>query len=268
VTSRRPLVAGNWKLHHDHVAAVHVVSQLCVQLRTMDVGHVDVAVVPPFTDLRSVVSVLEADGVDVAVGAQHASEFDEGAYTGEVAAPMLGRLGVTLVLVGHSERRQLFHMDDATVGRTAAAVRRAGLTPLVCVGESEEEREAGATEDVLTRQLHAALDALEGLDAARLVLAYEPIWAIGTGRSATPDDAAEACAHLRALCDARLEGGADALRVLYGGSVDPANAGDLVAPRDVDGLLVGGASLDASTFAAVVQGVADCYRAAGRAPRR
>ena len=269
MSARRPVVAGNWKLHHDHVAAVHVVAQLAVQLRAMDVDAIDVVVVPPFT--RPSVGLERAratDGVEVGLGAQHASEHDEGAYTGEVSASMLARLGVTTVLVGHSERRRHFHMDDETVGRTAAAVRRAGLAPMVCVGETEEEHEDGATEDVLARQLHAALDGLGSIEADALLLAYEPVWAIGTGRSATPEDAEAACAYLRALADARLDGGAGSLRVLYGGSVDPGNAGELVAPPDVDGLLVGGASLEATTFAAVVGAVADCYRSSGHSPRR
>jgi triosephosphate isomerase (TIM) len=268
VSPRRPLVAGNWKLHHDHVAAVHYVAQLAVQLRAMDVAAVDVVVVPPFTDLRSVSSALEDDGVDVALGAQHVSEHDEGAFTGEVAATMLARLGVRLALVGHSERRRLFCMDDATAGRTVAAVRRAGLVPLLCVGETEDERDDGATEDVLARQLDAGLAEAPGLDADHLALAYEPVWAIGTGRSATPEDAQGACAHLRRVADKQLEGGASRLRILYGGSVDQENAAELVEPADVDGLLVGGASLDAATFAAVIGAVADCYRAAGRPARR
>ncbi|HEV3212365.1 MAG TPA: triose-phosphate isomerase [Acidimicrobiales bacterium] len=268
MSARRPVVAGNWKLHHDHVAAVHYVAQLAVQLRAMDVTALDVVVVPPFTDLRSVSSALEDDGVDVALGAQHVSEHDEGAYTGEVAATMLARLGVRVCLVGHSERRRHFCMDDATVGRTVAAVRRGGLVPMLCVGETEAERDEGATEDVLARQLDAGLAEVPAIDAEHLVVAYEPVWAIGTGRSATPEDAQGACAHLRRLADKRLDGGAGALRVLYGGSVDAANAAALVEPNDVDGLLVGGASLDATTFAAVIGAVADCYRAAGRPARR
>jgi len=268
VSPRRPVVAGNWKLHHDHVAADHVIAQLAVLLRAMDVDAIDVVVLPPFTALRSVSSVLGADGVPVILGAQHVSEHDEGAYTGEVSASMLARLGVSIVVVGHSERRRLFGMDDGTVGRTVAAVRRAGLVPMLCVGESEDERASGATEEVLARQLAAGLAESPGLDAEHLVVAYEPVWAIGTGNSATPEDAEAACAHLRALAEEHLEGGAGALRVLYGGSVDVANAGELVAPRDVDGLLVGGASLAAATFADVIGAVADCYRAAVRPVRR
>ena len=268
MSPRRPIVAGNWKLHHDHVAAVHYVAQLAVQLRAMDVTAVEVTVVPPFTDLRSVSSALEDDGVDVVLGAQHVSEHDDGAYTGEVSAAMLARLGVRLALVGHSERRRLFGMDDATVGRTLAAVRRAGLVPMLCVGETDVERDEGATDEVLSRQLDAGLAETSGLDAEHLVVAYEPVWAIGTGRSATPEDAQAACAHLRGLADTRLEGGAGGLRVLYGGSVDASNAAELVTPPDVDGLLVGGASLDAATFAAVIGAVADCYRLSGRPARR
>jgi triosephosphate isomerase (TIM) len=267
VSARRPVVAGNWKLHHDHVAANHVVAQLAVLLRTMDASNVDTIVLPPFTDLRTVSSVIDADGVEVQLGAQHVSEHDQGAYTGEVAASMLARLGVRVAVVGHSERRRLFCMDDETVGRTVAAVRRAGLVPMLCVGETEEEREADATEDVLARQLDAALADVDGLAAEHLLVAYEPVWAIGTGQSATPEDAQAAAAHLRALADKRLDGGAAALRILYGGSVDQHNAAELVTPRDVDGLLVGGASLEAASFAAVIGAVADCYRASAH-PRR
>lgn len=268
MSPRRPVVAGNWKLHHDHVAADHVIAQLAVLVRSMDVDAIDVVVLPPFTDLRSVSSVLGADGVPVILGAQHVSDHDEGPFTGEVSAPMLARLGISIVVVGHSERRRLFCMDDGTVARTVAAVRRAGLVPMLCVGESEDERESGATEEVLARQLAAGLAESPGLDAEHLLVAYEPLWAIGTGRSATPEDAEAACAHLRALAESRLEGGAGALRILYGGSVDAGNAGELVAPPDVDGLLVGGASLSAANFAEVIAEVADCYRAAGRPVRR
>jgi triosephosphate isomerase len=268
VSARRPLVAGNWKLHHDHVAAVHLVTELGVRLRATDVANTDVAVMPPFTDLRSVSSVLEAEHLELALGAQHVSEHEEGAYTGEVAASMLARLGVSLVLVGHSERRQYFHMNDATVARTAAAVRRAGLTPLICVGETEDERAGGATEEVLERQLLVALEGLGAIDGGHLVLAYEPVWAIGTGQAASPEDAQAAAALLRDVAKGPLTDGAEGLRILYGGSVDAEHAAELVATPDVDGLLVGGASLTAAAFAAVVAQVADCYRSAARPSRR
>ena len=268
MSDRRPIVAGNWKLNLDHVEAVHHVTELGMRLRSMDVAGLDAVVVPPFTDLRSVSSVIEAEKLELGLGAQHVSEFDRGAYTGEVSASMLGRLGVTIVLVGHSERRRHFHMDDVTVARTAAAALRGGLTPMVCVGESEAERADGATDEVLARQLGAVLAELDGVDAERICVAYEPIWAIGTGTAATPEDAGSACAHLRKLAEQHLGEGAARLRILYGGSVGEDNAGELVAPGDVDGLLVGGASLTPSTFAAVLNAVADCYRSSRRSPRR
>ncbi len=268
MSTRRPLVAGNWKLHVDHVEAVHLVTELSIRLRGLDLANLDVAVAPPFSDLRSVSSVLDAERVDVALGAQHVSEHDEGPYTGEVSVPMLARLGVRYVLVGHSERRLHFHMDDETVARTAAAVRRGGLVPIVCVGETAEEREAGETDAVLERQLRAALEGLAGVDGEHLVLAYEPVWAIGAGTPATPEDAEAAAGLLRSVLKGPLGDAAEHVRVLYGGSVDGDNAGDLVAPDDLDGLLVGGASLTAGGFAAILGSVADCYRARARSPRR
>jgi triosephosphate isomerase len=268
MTDRRPIVAGNWKLHLDHVQAVHHVTELGMRLRAMDVASIDVVVVPPFTDLRSVSSVIEAEKLDLGLGAQHVSEFDEGAYTGEVSASMLTRLGVSLVLVGHSERRTTFHMDDATVARTAAAALRGGLVPLVCVGESEAERADGATDEVLARQLGTVLAELEGVDAERICVAYEPLWAIGTGTPATPEDAGSACAHLRKLAEQHLGEGAGRLRVLYGGSVSADSAAGLVQPPDVDGLLVGSASLTPAGFAGVLGAAADCYRSSRRSPRR
>ena len=268
MTARRPVVAGNWKMNLDHVEAVHLLSELGMRLRGMDASGVDVVVVPPFTDLRTASSVIEADRLELGLAAQHASEHDAGAYTGEVSAAMLSRLGVGVVLVGHSERRRLYAMDDATVARTAVAVRRAGLTPMLCVGETEDEREADQTAEVLERQATAALEALGEIDADDLLVAYEPVWAIGTGRSATPQDAQAACERLRALCRRHVGEGADRVRILYGGSATPDNAGELVACDDVDGLLVGGASLSAASFAAVVEAVADCYRSTGPNPRR
>jgi triosephosphate isomerase len=180
---------------------------------------------------------------------------------------MLARLGARMVVVGHSERRRLYAMDDGVVAATAAAVRRGGLVPLVCVGESAEEREAGETEAVLQRQLGSALDALRDVDGEDLVVAYEPLWAIGTGTPATPQDAQGACAHLREVAKAALAEGSDRLQILYGGSVDADSAAELVAGADVDGLLVGGASLVAGSFAAVIAAVADCYRSSARSRR-
>jgi len=268
VTARRPVVAGNWKMHLDHIEAVHLLSELAMRLRAISADPVDVVVLPPFTDLRSASSVIEADRLELGLGAQHVSEHDDGAFTGEVSASMLARLGVTVVLTGHSERRRCFAMDDATVARTAAAVRRSGMSPMVCVGETEDERDAGETEAVLDRQLGAVLGALGDVEPDAVLLAYEPVWAIGTGRSADPEDAQAACAHLRARARAALGEGAGRLRILYGGSASPENAAALVSQPDVDGLLVGGASLSAASFAAIVEAVADCYRPSSRTPRR
>jgi triosephosphate isomerase (TIM) len=266
--SRRPIVAGNWKMNLDHVEAVHLISELGVRLRGQDASGVDVVVLPPFTDLRTASSVIEADRLDLALGAQHVSEHSAGAYTGEISTAMLARLGVTVVVAGHSERRRLFGMDDEAVARTAVAIRDAGLVPMVCVGETGDERDAGETESVLTRQLDAVLGALGDVDADRLLLAYEPVWAIGTGVAATSEDAQAASALLRQRWRAVRADGEDRLRILYGGSVSSDNAAELVEGRDVDGLLVGGASLTAASFAAVVDAVAGCYRSSGPRARR
>ena len=251
---RRPLVSGNWKMHHDHVQAIRAVQDLGLRLSGLDLGELDVSVHPPFTDLRSVQTVIEDRSVPVALGAQHCYSQDEGAFTGEVSPAMLARLGVSYVIVGHSERRALFGQTDEEVAATLRAVLRNGMTPIVCVGETEEEREQGVTEARLESQAKAALGGLPAQHVAALVVAYEPIWAIGTGRTAGADDAQAACAHIRAvvagLSDAETAG---ALRIQYGGSVRPDNTAELMAQRDVDGLLVGGASLEPASFAAIVR---------------
>jgi len=251
---RRPLVSGNWKMHHDHLQSIRTVQDLGLRLTPGDVGPLDVSVHPPFTDLRSVQTVLEDRAIPVALGAQHCFSEDQGAFTGEVAPPMLARLGVTYVIVGHSERRQLFGQTDEQVADTLRAVLRHGMTPIVCVGETEEEREAGETEARLATQTTAALKGLPADQTAGLVLAYEPIWAIGTGATATGADAQLACAHIRGLV-ATVAGdeASQTLRIQYGGSVRPENTAELMGQRDVDGLLVGGASLEAVTFAAIIR---------------
>jgi triosephosphate isomerase len=252
--TRRPLVSGNWKMHHDHVQAIRLVQDLGLRLARTDLSGLDVSVHPPFTDLRSVQTVIEDRRVPVALGAQHCHFQDEGAFTGEVSPAMLARLGVRYVIVGHSERRALFHQSDEDVALTLRAVLRHGMTPIVCVGETEEEREAGLTEARLTAQTTAALGGLPAQQVAGLVVAYEPIWAIGTGRTAQPADAQGACAHIRAVAGALADAeAAGALRIQYGGSVRPDNTAELMAQSDVDGLLVGGASLEAATFAAIVR---------------
>jgi triosephosphate isomerase len=253
-TRRRPLVSGNWKMHHDHLQSIRTVQDLGLRLGATDVASLDVSVHPPFTSLRSVQTVIEDRAIPVALGAQHCYYEDQGAFTGEVAPPMLARLGVSFVIVGHSERRQFFGQTDDVVAATLRAVIRHAMTPIVCVGETEEEREDGETEARLSAQTTAALKGLPGDQVAALVVAYEPIWAIGTGRTATAEDAQSACAHIRGVVG-ELAGAeaAGAVRIQYGGSVRPENTAELLGQPDVDGALVGGASLDAATFAAIIQ---------------
>jgi triosephosphate isomerase len=248
-------------MHHDHIEALHAVRDLGLRLKPDDVAGVDVSVHPPFTDLRTVQTLVEKEHIPVALGAQHCSDEDAGARTGEVSPRMLARLGTAYVIVGHSERRTLFGMDDATVASTLRAVLRNGMTPVVCVGESEEQRDGGRTESVLEEQVLAALSGLAPEVVAGLVVAYEPIWAIGTGRAATAVDAEDACVFVRSLV-AKLGGEAAAaeVRIQYGGSVTGENAADLMAEPDVDGLLVGGASLEAASFTDVIRATAACYR--------
>jgi triosephosphate isomerase len=257
MSRRRPLVSGNWKMHHDHLQAIRTVQDLGLRLSAADVAALDVSVHPSFTSLRSVQTVIEDRAIPVALGAQHCSSEDQGAFTGEVAPPMLARLGVALVIVGHSERRQFFAETDEVVAATTRAILRHGMTPIVCVGETEEEREEGDTEDRLSAQITAALTGLPAEQVAGLVIAYEPIWAIGTGRTATAADAQSACAHIRGVVGEIIGAEAAAgVRIQYGGSVRPENAAELIGQTDVDGALVGGASLEAATFAAIVQAAA------------
>ncbi|MGA2932593.1 MAG: triose-phosphate isomerase [Acidimicrobiales bacterium] len=261
MTARRPLVSGNWKMHHDHIEALHTVRDLGLRLKPEDVAGVDVSVHPPFTDLRTVQTLVEKEHIPVALGAQHCSDEDAGARTGEVSPRMLARLGTAYVIVGHSERRTLFGMDDATVAATLQAVLRNGMTPVVCVGESDEQRDRGRTESVLEEQVLAALSGLAAEVVGGLVVAYEPIWAIGTGKAATAVDAEDACVFIRSLV-AKVGGdeAAATVRIQYGGSVSGENAADLMAEPDVDGLLVGGASLEAAGFTDIIRATAACYR--------
>ncbi len=254
----RALVVGNWKMNLDHVEAVHLTQQLGVILASRPAPHVDVVVAPPFVDLRSVGSVLEADRSAIELAAQHANPLPSGAHTGEVSVPMLARLRVRWVIVGHSERRALYAMSDDVVAATARAVVAGGLRAIVCVGEDEAVREAGRHREHVRAQVLAAL---EGLSAPEgdVVVAYEPVWAIGTGRSAGVEEVRE-MAHViaEALATTRVTGA----RVLYGGSVNADNAADLLG-GGVDGFLVGGASLRAESFGAIVSAGESCY-AGGR----
>ena len=251
--TRKPLVSGNWKMHHTHLDAIAFVQKLAFSLDAEDHRRVDVSLHPAFTSLRSVQTVLDADRIPVALGAQDVHWEEKGAYTGEISPLMLAKLNVTYVIVGHSERRQYFGETDETVSRKVRAVLAAGMTPIVCVGENDEERDAGATEDLVVGQLRVALGGVAPDAVARLVVAYEPIWAIGTGKTATPADAQAVAASLRASVVA--DHGADAgggVRIQYGGSVNADNVAEILAAPDIDGALVGGASLDAETFARLI----------------
>ena len=228
------LIAGNWKMFKGPAET----AEFCLALREADLGDVDVVVCPPYVSLAVAVQLLA--GTEIAVAAQNVHWATDGAFTGEISAPMLRELGVYGAIVGHSERRQYFGETDETVARRVRAALALGLSVIACVGESEEEREAGQTELVLRLQVEAIADVAE--DRENLVIAYEPVWAIGTGRTATPDTAQEAHRFIRSLLD---------VPVLYGGSVKPENAGELLGQPDVDGALVGGASLDVESFKAI-----------------
>jgi len=252
--SRRPLISGNWKMHHNHFEAIQTIQKLAYLVPGGAIDAVDVSVHPPFTDLRSIQTLIVADDLPFALGAQHCHHEDSGAFTGEVSPAFLAKLGVQYVICGHSERRQLFGETDETVAAKVTAIRRNGMTPIVCVGETLEEREAGTTEDKVLGQVAAALAGRDNDEVASTVIAYEPIWAIGTGKTATADDAQAVCAairgHVGALTNAAT---ADAVRIQYGGSVKSSNIAELMACADIDGALVGGASLDPDEFARLVQ---------------
>jgi len=251
---RKPLISGNWKMHHNHFEAITLVQKLGYLVDKADVGEVDVSVHPPFTDLRSVQTVLEADKIPLALGAQNCHWEEKGAFTGEVAASMLAKLNVSYVIVGHSERRELFGETDEDVNRKVKAVLAAGMTPIMCCGETLEEREAGSTDEKVVGQVKTGLAGLKGDVVAGLVVAYEPIWAIGTGRTASAEDAQAVCGLIRrTIGDAFGADAAAAVRIQYGGSVKADNAAELMAQADIDGALVGGASLEAESFAAIVQ---------------
>jgi triosephosphate isomerase (TIM) len=244
---RTPYIAANWKMHMTVAEAAEFVDALLPRIAAT---QSDVVICPPFTALTAVVE--RRYGTAVKVAAQNMHEEESGAFTGEVSAPMLVELDVEAVVLGHSERRQYFNETDEALARKVPAALAHDLEPILCVGESEEARDAGETEEVLERQLQADLSGLEAGRIENVVIAYEPIWAIGTGRTATPEQAQEVCAFIRDVLRAR-GAAADKVRVLYGGSVKPGNAAELLALPDVDGALAGGASLDAEEFAAIVE---------------
>ena len=239
-------------MNHNHFEAIQCVQKLGYLVVKDDLAQVDVSIHPPFTDIRSVQTVIDSDKLGFAVGAQHCHWADNGAFTGEVSPLFLAKLNVQYVIVGHSERRQLFGETDEDVAKKVAAIQRHSMTPIVCVGETLEEREAGVTESKVVGQIRAGLGELSADKIAALVVAYEPIWAIGTGLTATSDDAQQVCAAIR-VCLAEMAGAeaADAARIQYGGSVKSSNIAELMHQPDIDGALVGGASLDPDEFARI-----------------
>jgi len=254
VTTRTPLIAGNWKMNLDHLQAIAFVQKLAWSLKDAkhDFESVEAAVFPPFTDLRSVQTLLDADKLELALGAQDLSAHDSGAYTGEVSGPFLAKLDVRYVLVGHSERRTLHAEDDEVVATKVAAAHRSGLVPVICVGETADDLEQHGPSAVPVAQLRAALAQVPA--SAEIVVAYEPVWAIGSGQAATAEQAEQVCAALRvALVDIVGSDAAAATRVLYGGSVKSTNIASFMREPNVDGALVGGASLDVSEFASIVR---------------
>jgi triosephosphate isomerase len=252
VAVRTPLIAGNWKMNLNHLEAIALTQKIAFSLSEQQLTAVEVAVLPPFVDLRSVQTLVDGDGLLIKYGAQDLSPHDSGAYTGDIGGPMLAKLGCTYVVVGHSERREYHGEDDPAVNAKLVAAYRNGLTPILCVGESLEIRDADGQVRHCTTQLDAALAGISAEQAATLVIAYEPIWAIGTGKVATPEDAQDMCAALRRrLAELYADELAQGVRVLYGGSVKADNAADILAKPDVDGALVGGASLDGEQFAKI-----------------
>jgi triosephosphate isomerase (TIM) len=248
--TRKPLIAGNWKMNLNHFEAIALVQKIAFSLPDKYFDKVDVTVIPPFTDLRSVQTLVDGDKLRLTYGGQDLSQHDDGAYTGDISGAFLNKLGCTFVVVGHSERRTYHHEDDELVAAKSAAAFRHGLTPIVCIGEHLEVREAGDHVAHNVEQLRGSLAGLTKDNLAKVVIAYEPVWAIGTGRVASATDAQEVCKAIRdELANLTSAQVADTIRVLYGGSVNAKNIGDIVAQEDVDGALVGGASLDGEQFA-------------------
>lgn len=249
-SSRKPLIAGNWKMNLNHLEAIAMVQKIAFALPAKYFDRVDVTVLPPFTDIRSVQTVVDGDKLLLTYGAQDISAQDSGAYTGEISGAFLAKLGCTFAVVGHSERRTLHgETDEVVLAKTKAALRH-GLTPIVCIGEGLDVRESGEHVAYNVEQLKGSLAGLSADEIGKVVVAYEPVWAIGTGRVASAEDAQEVCAAIRGtLGELADPNTAAAVRVLYGGSVNAKNVGDIVGQADVDGALVGGASLKADEFA-------------------
>jgi len=254
MATRRPIIAANWKMHKTHLEAIRDVQKLSYLLDRADADRVEVVICPAFTALRAVQTLIDSDRLPYGLGAQNVHQEEKGAFTGEVSPLMLQALKCDYVIVGHSERRQLFGETDEVVNKKVRAVFSHAMVPILCVGESLGEREAGATEDKVAGQVRRDLQGVGTEDAARLVIAYEPIWAIGTGRNAEPADAGQVVGMIReTLSSAYSKEVADAVRVQYGGSVKAGNIRDFMAHPEIDGALVGGASLDPEEFALIVK---------------
>ncbi len=252
--NRKPLISGNWKMHLNHFEAIQIIQTLSYQLDSNDYEACDVSVHPPFTDLRSVQTVIESDRIPILLGAQHCHFEEKGAFTGEVSPGMLEKLNVKYVVVGHSERREIFGEEDQMINAKVKAIFKHSMVPILCVGETIDEREEGNAQSKVQRQIESGLKGIGREKISSMVIAYEPIWAIGTGMTATPADAQEMCAFVRS-CVKKIAGGAsaNALRIQYGGSVKPVNAAELLSQSDIDGALVGGASLEAESFSRIIK---------------
>lgn len=252
--ARTPFMAGNWKMNLNHLEAIAHVQAIAFSLTDDDYDAVEVGVMVPFTDIRSVQTLTDADKIRIVYGSQDISAHDSGAYTGEVSGPMLAKLGCTYAVVGHSERRAYHHEDDAVVNSKVVAAFRNDLVPILCIGEEKEIREAGEHVGHTLSQLDGGLADIPAEQAERIVIAYEPVWAIGTGLTATPEDAQEMCSAIRArLAELYSQDVADQIRIQYGGSVKGSNAAAIMAQPDVDGALIGGASLDPEDFVAIIR---------------
>ncbi|GIF49945.1 triosephosphate isomerase [Asanoa ferruginea] len=252
--ARRPLMAGNWKMNLNHLEAIGLVQKLAFSLNEQQLTDVETVVIPPFTDLRSVQTLVDGDKLLIGYGAQDLSPHKGGAYTGDISGPMLAKLGCSYVVVGHSERRQYHHEDDQVVNAKVQAALANELTPIFCIGEGLDVREAAEQVAHCTSQLDAGLDGLKAEQVRKVVIAYEPVWAIGTGKTATPEDAQEVCGAVRSRLAERFDTEtAEVTRILYGGSVKANNVAGIMAQPDVDGALVGGASIDADEFVQIVR---------------
>ena len=251
---RKPLMAGNWKMNLNHLEAIAVAQKLAYSLDDKDYDAVDIAIIPPFTDIRSIQTMVDGDRLRIQYGAQDLSPESSGAFTGDISGSMLAKLGCTFVIVGHSERRAIHKEDDALINKKIRASLANELTPIFCVGEELAIRESGAHVSHVVRQIRAGLDGFHKPELKKIVIAYEPVWAIGTGKTATPEDAQEVCAAIREeIQEIGSPEIAANMRILYGGSVKSANIAEIMKQSDVDGALIGGASLDPEELARIAK---------------